>query len=143
MLSNTKSSAQTVVGTPYYLSPEIIQGRGYSFESDIWSLGVLLFELCCLRPPFNAPNLHKLAGCILNDPIPSLPATFSPALTSLLKACLQRDQKSRPSINQVLKHPLLSRRIKFYLADDDFKDEFSHTILHNKDAFQIYQDKKN
>jgi NIMA (never in mitosis gene a)-related kinase len=48
VLSNTKSNAKTVVGTPYYLSPEIIQGRPYNSESDIWSLGVLLYELCAL-----------------------------------------------------------------------------------------------
>jgi len=48
VLSNTKSRAKTVVGTPYYLSPEIIQSQGYSFKSDIWSLGVLLYEIAAL-----------------------------------------------------------------------------------------------
>ena len=54
VLSHTKSAAKTVVGTPYYLSPEIIMQEGYSFKSDIWSLGVLLYEMCSLCPPFNA-----------------------------------------------------------------------------------------
>jgi len=48
VLSNTKSKAKTVVGTPYYLSPEIIRNEGYSFKSDIWSLGVLLYEMAAL-----------------------------------------------------------------------------------------------
>jgi len=48
VLSNTKSRAKTVVGTPYYLSPEIIESQPYSFKSDIWSLGVLLYEMCAL-----------------------------------------------------------------------------------------------
>jgi len=48
VLTHTHSSAQTVVGTPYYLSPEIIEGKGYSFSSDMWSLGILLYELCAL-----------------------------------------------------------------------------------------------
>lgn len=48
VLSNTKSRAKTVVGTPYYLSPEIIRSEGYSFKSDIWSLGVLLYEMAAL-----------------------------------------------------------------------------------------------
>lgn len=46
VLSHTKDIAKTVVGTPYYLSPEIIENRPYSFSSDIWSLGVLLYEMC-------------------------------------------------------------------------------------------------
>lgn len=61
VLSETKSKAKTVVGTPYYLSPEIIQSQPYSFKSDIWSLGVLLYEMCALMPPFNAKSLHELA----------------------------------------------------------------------------------
>ena len=48
VLSDTRSKAKTVVGTPYYLSPEIIKSEPYSFKSDIWSLGVLLYEMCAL-----------------------------------------------------------------------------------------------
>ena len=48
VLSNTRSKAKTVVGTPYYLSPEIIKSEAYSFKSDIWSLGVLLYEMAAL-----------------------------------------------------------------------------------------------
>jgi NIMA (never in mitosis gene a)-related kinase len=58
VLSNTRSMAKTVVGTPYYLPPEIIEGKAYNFKSDIWSLGVLLYEMCSLQPPFNATSLH-------------------------------------------------------------------------------------
>ena len=58
VLSNTRSKAKTVVGTPYYLSPEIIKSESYSFKSDIWSLGVLLYEMAALTPPFNAGSLH-------------------------------------------------------------------------------------
>ena len=54
VLSNTKSKAKTVVGTPYYLSPEISRSESYNFKSDIWSLGVLLYEMAALQPPFNA-----------------------------------------------------------------------------------------
>lgn len=48
VLSNTRSKAKTVVGTPYYLSPEIIESHPYNFKSDVWSLGVLLYEMCAL-----------------------------------------------------------------------------------------------
>jgi serine/threonine protein kinase len=40
------------VGTPYYVSPEVVRGAGYDWKSDVWSMGCLLYELACLRSPF-------------------------------------------------------------------------------------------
>ena len=85
VLSNTKSKAKTVVGTPFYLSPEIINSEHYSFKSDIWSLGVLLYEMAALTPPFNAPSLHQLAAKIINANYAPLPEHFSPAVTELIE----------------------------------------------------------
>jgi len=42
----------TIIGTPHYMAPEVMQGKGYSFEADYWSLGVLFYELICGRLPF-------------------------------------------------------------------------------------------
>ena len=47
-LESTTDKTKTMVGTPYYLSPEIIESRPYSFKSDVWALGVLLYEMCAL-----------------------------------------------------------------------------------------------
>ena len=77
VLSNTRSKAKTVVGTPYYLSPEIIKSEGYSFKCDIWSLGVLLYEMAALQPPFNAGSLHDLARRIISGQYTRLPACYS------------------------------------------------------------------
>ena len=52
VLGNTREKAKTMVGTPYYLSPELVESKPYNFKSDIWSLGVVLYELCALKPPF-------------------------------------------------------------------------------------------
>ena len=61
VLNSTRENAKTMVGTPYYLSPEIVESKPYGFKSDIWSLGVLLYEMSALRPPFDASSLHYLA----------------------------------------------------------------------------------
>ena len=42
----------TIIGTPHYMAPEVMQGKGYSFEADIWSLGILFYELICGHLPF-------------------------------------------------------------------------------------------
>jgi len=65
VLNHTKEKAKTMVGTPYYLSPEIIDNKFYCFKSDIWSLGIILYELAAQKPPFDAPSLSLLAWKIL------------------------------------------------------------------------------
>ena len=56
--SSKKDVTHSTVGTPYYMSPECIQGGGYDFKSDIWSLGCLLYELATLRSPFYSAGLN-------------------------------------------------------------------------------------
>ena len=56
VLSNTAAFAHTMVGTPYYLSPELCEEKPYNEKSDIWSLGCILYELCSLKHPFDANN---------------------------------------------------------------------------------------
>lgn len=99
VLSNTRSRAKTVVGTPYYLSPEIIRQEGYSFKSDIWSLGVLLYEIAALQPPFNAQSLHQLAQKIIQGKYSPLPSGFTSATSGIIEKLLQKDPAARPTIH--------------------------------------------
>lgn len=52
--------AQTITGSPYYLSPEISQGLEYSYASDIWSLGCIIYELCTLKHAFEGKELENV-----------------------------------------------------------------------------------
>jgi NIMA (never in mitosis gene a)-related kinase len=88
LLGNTRDNAKTVVGTPYYLSPEIIENKPYNFKSDVWSLGVLLYEMCALKPPFDASSLHLLAMKIVKGNYDNLPARFSKDMQALLATML-------------------------------------------------------
>lgn len=135
VLSNTVEKAVTIVGTPYYLSPEIIQNSPYNFKSDIWSLGVLLYEMCALTPPFNGANIHMLAMQIVNGKYKQLPSTFSYELRGLVSKLMQQDPNKRPNINQILKNKLLEPIVRSYLSKSEFKEEFSHTILHKQNVF--------
>lgn len=131
VLNATMDNAKTMVGTPYYLSPEIIENRPYSFKSDIWSLGVLLYELCCLKPPFDASSLHFLALKIVKGKYPPVPRQYSQPLRSLIDRLLKIDPEQRPKIHQILKEPIIRQRIRTFLSAAERNQEFSHTILHN------------
>ena len=138
ILSHTKDIAKTVVGTPYYLSPEIIENQPYSFKSDIWSLGVLLYEMTALKPPFDANSLHELAQKIIRGKVPSIPNFYSDNLQKLITILLNITPSKRPNINQILKFPLIKQRVPDFLGEGTFKQEFSHTILHNEMFFDKF-----
>ena len=102
VLNSTRDNARSQVGTPYYLSPEIIKDQPYSFSSDIWSLGVLLYELCALKPPFDARSIHQLGLNIISGRFGPIPNVFSRDVKMLISNLLQQDQRKRPSINKIL-----------------------------------------
>ena len=60
-VSGQSQFAQTYVGSPFYMSPEQCNEQGYNEKSDIWSLGIILFEMANLAPPFQANNHLALA----------------------------------------------------------------------------------
>lgn len=64
-LGATSSMAQTMVGTPYYMSPELVQGEPYNVKSDVWAAGCLLYELMTLKHPFNGSNQAVLLLTIM------------------------------------------------------------------------------
>jgi NIMA (never in mitosis gene a)-related kinase len=98
----TWQKAATLVGTPYYLSPEIVQNQPYSFKSDVWSLGVLLYEMVTLKMPFDATSLPMLSIRIIKGNFNPVPQSFSKELRNLINNMLTVDCNRRPSINDLL-----------------------------------------
>ena len=130
-LDKTMDKISTIVGTPYYLSPELISNKPYSFKNDIWSLGVVLYEMCSLKVPFEAQNLPLLSLKIVKGQYNPIPKIYSKDLHILVANCLNVDPNKRPSIKEILKSTLIKNRINKFLNEIEFTDEFSHTIMHN------------
>lgn len=134
-LNSTFDKAKTLVGTPYYLSPEIVQDQPYGFKSDIWSLGILLYEMTCLKMPFEANSLPMLSLKIVKGNYTPIPNTVSKELKSLIQKILQVEIKNRPTIHEILRNPLIQPRIKLFLSEKEYEREFNHTVIHGYVSF--------
>ena len=98
VLSSTMENAKTAIGTPYYLSPEICEGKAYNHKSDIWSLGVVLYELCTLKCPFDSPNLNGSAPPPLcRNSLPPAPGTL-PLIPEMLDGSDARTCSAPPAM---------------------------------------------
>mmetsp|Transcript_93008 Transcript_93008/g.165417 ORF Transcript_93008/g.165417 Transcript_93008/m.165417 type:complete len:653 (+) Transcript_93008:43-2001(+) len=117
VLACTIAVAKTQIGTPYYLSPELCQEKPYTFSSDIWAMGCILYELCALKVPFDAPNIPGLVQKIVKAPIPSVPATYSSFIKDLVVKMLDRNPDRRPSSDQILQMPRLQSIVKQMLDE--------------------------
>lgn len=115
MIDCTMGQAYSTVGTPSYLSPEICKNTPYAAKSDIWSLGVVLYELACLKVPFHASNLPAMALMICTSDQKPLPEEFGAALGKLVKDLLQKDPGKRPTVKELLQTPYVHRMLPEYI----------------------------
>ncbi|KAK9468807.1 kinase-like domain-containing protein [Lipomyces arxii] len=114
MLDPEHSLATTYVGTPYYMSPEVLLDQPYTPQSDVWSLGCVIYELCALQPPFTGKSHIQLAQKIREGRFAPLPAGYSSSLQRLVSTCLALSPQKRPTTHTLLQSELvrLHRREK-------------------------------
>ncbi|KAB0375224.1 hypothetical protein FD755_013716 [Muntiacus reevesi] len=111
-LNSEYSMAETLVGTPYYMSPELCQGVKYNFKSDIWAVGCVIFELLTLKRTFDATNPLNLCVKIVQG-IRAMEvdsSQYSLELIQMVHACLDQDPEQRPTADELLDRPLLRKR---------------------------------
>lgn len=98
LMTNTETRAGMLMGSPRYMSPEQVQGRPVDGRSDIFSLGVVLYEMLVGQPPFGGEELHGILFRIVNEPVPlvsQIRSDIPPRLDEILARCLAKNPQQR------------------------------------------------
>ncbi|KAL9644369.1 hypothetical protein ABK040_005827 [Willaertia magna] len=107
--------AQTTIGTPLYMSPEQCNGSKYSYKSDIWSLGVILYEMVNQGAlPFKGKNIQLLFINIQKGyytPIKNF-NSYTNQIIMLIRSCLQTRPSKRPNLKDILTLPIITKFIR-------------------------------
>ncbi|XP_030381015.1 G2-specific protein kinase nimA [Scaptodrosophila lebanonensis] len=129
VLRRDQSFAASFVGTPHYMSPELVKGRQYDRKSDVWAVGCLIYELCALRPPFRGRAFEQLSTNIAQGQFSNIPPVYSKDLQDIIAFMLAVDHEQRPGIEVIARHPLVVRNIS------EPGGEFPHLVAAEQDFY--------
>ena len=104
--------AKTIIGTPYYLSPELCDELPYNDKSDVWALGCILYELCTYDHPFNAQCQASLILKIIQKTPEPINDIYSDNLKKLVNIILDKNHLTRPSCYEILNLPFVLEKSK-------------------------------
>uniref|UniRef100_A0A671X973 Serine/threonine-protein kinase PLK3 n=1 Tax=Sparus aurata TaxID=8175 RepID=A0A671X973_SPAAU len=107
-LETVEQRKKTICGTPNYLAPEVLNRQGHGTESDVWSLGCVMYTLMCGNPPFETLDLKETYKCI-KEVRYNLPSSLSPAAQKLISGILQKNPSDRLSLDQILNHEFFTK----------------------------------
>jgi len=110
-LTQARQERNSVVGTPYWMAPELIRGNNYDFKVDVWSLGIMTREMAEGEPPYlEFPPLRALF-LLTTQGIPPLKDAYkwSKEFNDFLALCLEKDTDKRPTAASLLSHPFLKK----------------------------------
>jgi len=119
VLEESEAFADTRIGTPHYLPPEMCSNMPYEFSADVWCLGVVLYELLALEVPFSAPSMATLVVKICTCEPRPVPPVYSQELRALLTRLLAKSPRERPLSAEIVAMPHVRRSIAAVLAQGD------------------------
>lgn len=105
-LKQTLQQRNTLIGTPFWMAPEVIQENDYDYKADIWSLGITVLEMCEGKPPHF--DLHPMRAVFLipmaQAPTLQEPEKWSAGMVDFLSHCLVKDPLGRASTTELIEH---------------------------------------
>jgi NIMA (never in mitosis gene a)-related kinase len=107
-LQSTNGSSGGSVG---YASPEVSKGDYYFFPTDVWSLGIVMYQLMCLELPFEGSNSNRAYHLVIDDdcPPPPIESNYSEELKAVVYKMLEKYQYKRIQIEELFENPLFSK----------------------------------
>jgi len=110
-LINTYSKKNTLTGTPYWMSPEVLAHSNYNKKTDIWSLGITAIEMAEGLPPYHHLHFMRAMLVIQTKPAKGLtqPEKWSPEFNKFVSRCLTVDLRMRPSAKELLLDPFIAK----------------------------------
>lgn len=113
-----------------YMAPEVIFHNAYSEKSDVWELGVVLYELCAKQRPFSGYDRQQIKDAVMNACLQSLPIYYSDDLAKFIYAMLEPDLSARSSVSTLLGHSKLAAAIQGYdTTANGYNTEQMHKLL--------------
>ena len=108
-LISTYGCTNTVIGTPFWMSPEVLHNQKYTSKTDIWSLGITAIEMAEGEPPYNDRYPYMAMERIKVKPAQNLtnPERWSPAFNDFVRQCLTIDPDERPTAEDLFRHPFV------------------------------------
>ncbi|KAM6256703.1 serine/threonine-protein kinase Nek4 isoform 2-T2 [Porphyrio hochstetteri] len=140
VLENQYDMACTLIGTPYYMSPELFSNKPYNYKSDIWALGCCVYEMATLKHAFNAKDMNSLVYRIIEGKLPPMPKDYSPQLVEIIRTMLSKKPEERPSVKSILRQPYIKHQISLFLEATKAKAARSHRKTVNskpKDSYSV------
>ena len=110
-LGTANDFASTCIGTPYYMSPELFKNKPYNHKSDVWALGCVLYEMCCMKHAFDASSLNGLAAKIMKGGYHGIGPQYSRHTRELIGAMLSVNPAARPSVREILGLAFMRRHV--------------------------------
>ena len=132
----SKKFTDSVLGTIHYISPEICLNKPYNFKTDIWSLGVILYELCTLKHPFEGDSPYKISMEIIKGEYEKINSNknivkYSKSLEDMISKILNINSKRRPDIFDILSDNIVLKKAINLNLIEEIKNLFPEVLSKN------------